>query len=218
LAGLVALRWSSVLAARGGIERNADAAFGKLCRSFQPAVLAYIKLAAPSANADDVARDFFAQLQKRRTEAANHALRGRLRLYLRSALADFMKANVKGGRSATKPGAALDRVFDTAWAQVLIERSLTLLEAETRLPVVPPAIEQLTLPFNDIKPYLTNIPTANDYARLAATLKLPTNSIAVAIQRLKLRLNELLKAQVADTLLDPNLLGPEFGALRNSFF
>lgn len=211
MAGLVALRWSSILAARGGVEKEADIAFGKLCRAFQPAILAFVQHAAPAANADDVVRDFFAQLLKRRGEAANHALRGRFRLFLRGAIADFVRDNVKPERNARPPAVPPERAFDAAWAQVIIERAVSQLETESS------ATEAQALSFTELKPFLISTPTANDYARLAAQLKVPTNSLAVAVQRLKLRLNELLQTQVADTLLDPQLLGPEFNALRGSF-
>lgn len=212
MAGLVALRWSSILAARGGVERDADLAFGKLCRTFQPAVVAYIRHAVQSANAEDMAKDFFSSLQKRRLEAANHPLRGRFRLYLRGALSDHLRDLPKLERSSrSTPGP--ERAFDHAWAQTIIERAMAQLEAESTAPEAPPQPAS----FAHLKGFLTATPLPADYARLAKELNLQTNSLAVATQRLKLRLGELLQVQVADTLLDPHLLPQEFSALRGSF-
>jgi hypothetical protein len=211
LTGVVALRWSSVLAARGGVERDADQAFLKLLKAFQPSIAAYLGRAAPSANPDEIARELFASLAKRRVEVSNHPLRGRFRLFLRTALAEYLRDHSKPDRNARSTASA-ERAFDSAWAQVLIERALAQLETECTSSEPPQPV-----PFSDLKAFLTSTPPASEYARVAAELKMPTNSLSVIVQRTRQRLAELLQVQVGDTLLDQSLLGPEFNALRGSF-
>ncbi len=68
--------------------------------------------------------------------------------------------------------------------------------------------------FARLREFLTEVPEAEDYARAAADLGLRQNTVAVSVHRLRERLRDQVRAQLADTVADPAEVDDELRALR----
>jgi len=207
-------RWTLVLLSHG--EGNeARAALSELCEAYYEPVVAFLRR---DGRGDDAARErthaFFARVLEGGLGAPDPS-RGRFRSYLLGALKHFLinqrdaEITAKRGGGAehvslanendTSPGLPLPGVsddtlaFDREWALALIGRALDLLEKEHA-----EKAEQ----FRTLKPWLdggAEIPQAE----AARTLGMTENAVKVAIHRLRTRLRELIRAEVAATVNDP---------------
>jgi RNA polymerase sigma-70 factor (ECF subfamily) len=70
--------------------------------------------------------------------------------------------------------------------------------------------------FDQLREFLIERPLESDYARVAEKFNLRRNTIAVAVHRLRQRLSEFVRDELADTAEGTGDLDREFNALRNS--
>lgn len=224
MAGFETTRWSLVLAAR---EEGPDAraALEALCRAYRPAVLAYVRGWGYSrSDAEDVTQGFFARLVEKRVHAAADPLRGRFRVFLRTALHNFMvsaRESANAGRRRPAQGTAAvevddlpthadddlpERAFERAWALVVVHRAMRRLRREAD------AAGKREL-FDRLQGFLLEAPERDDYERLAAESGTRPNTIAVATHRLRQRLRELVREEVAETVDDPATVDGEYEAV-----
>lgn len=220
-------RWSLVMDA-GGATPSASRALDELCRVYRPPVLAYVRgRGHGEAEAQDLTQAFFEQLLRLRTHAAADPQRGRFRVFLLVALKRFLSnqyaaANAEkrgGGRVALSldedngvsdtvaDHATPDAAFERAWAHAVLRQALQRLQAEAE------ASGKLEL-FRALREFLLEAPDADEYARAAERLGLRRNTLAVAIHRLRQRLRDLVREELADTVTDPGELDAELGALQ----
>ena len=119
------------------------------------------------------------------------------------------------GNSWEPPDPSLppDREFDRRWALAVMEQGLTALENEY---VKRGALEQ----FAFLKPFLTTRTNAGGYDRLAEQLGTSTNSVAIAVKRLRERFRERIRSVVKETVGTAADLDEEmahlFAALRGA--
>jgi len=99
-----------------------------------------------------------------------------------------------------------DKLYDRAWALILLELVLTRPRDET-------AAEGKASHYEQLKPFLMMGNTEIPYAQAAATLKLTEGVVRVAVHRLRRRYRELLRAEIAQTLADPVQAGEEMQSL-----
>jgi RNA polymerase sigma-70 factor (ECF subfamily) len=85
-----------------------------------------------------------------------------------------------------------DRAFDRSWAEMMLDRSLDALRQEHQAR----GKEQL---YETLKPSLAG-EVGEDYAGLGRRLGMTPGAVAVAVHRLRLRLRELVRAEVAQTV------------------
>jgi RNA polymerase sigma-70 factor (ECF subfamily) len=229
MAGFETTRWSLVLAAR---EEGPDAraALEALCRAYRPAVLAYVRGWGYSrSDAEDVTQGFFARLVEKRVHAAADPLRGRFRVFLRTALHNFMvsaRESANAGRRKPAQGTAAievddlpthadddlpERAFERAFALVVVHRAMRRLKREAD------AAGKREL-FDRLQGFLLEAPERDDYERLAGESGTRPNTIAVATHRLRQRLRELVREELAETVDDPAAVDGEYevvvGAMR----
>ncbi len=222
-------RWSLVLDARGTSGESARA-LDELCRVYRPPVLAYVRrFSGGDAQAEDLTQAFFEQLLLNRTHDAADPQRGRFRVFLLITLKRFLiKQSVqaqtikRGGGRATYSleseeefGAVAidpdtpDAAFERGWAAVVVRQAIQRLQEEAA------AANKLEL-FRALRGFLLESPEADDYARLAVSLGLRRNTLAVAIHRLRQRLRELVREELADTVAEAEHLEQEVSALQNA--
>ncbi len=231
MGGFRTTRWSLVLQARGD-DGSAGMALAELCRIYHPPVLAYVRSRGfAGAESEDLAQGFFEQLLRLRTDARAERERGRFRVYLLVALKNFL-ANQSAAAQAFKRGGgvadlSLDRaaeagfepagdregqpeaLFEREFARATVEAALRRLRGEAE------AAGKLAL-FEALRPFLLETPERDEYALLADRLGLRRNTLAVAIHRLRQRLQELVRELLADTVADPEQLDGEAAHLRAS--
>lgn len=230
MAGFATTRWSLVLAASEE-GPGARAALDTLCRAYRPAVLAYIRGWGYSrSDAEDLTQGFFARLVEKRVHAAADPLRGRFRVFLRTAVHNHMvsaRESAHAARRRPAQGEASvevdelptpadehlpERAFERAFALVVVHRAMRRLRRETE------AAGKREL-FDRLQGFLLEAPERDDYDRLAAETGTRPNTIAVATHRLRQRLRDLVREELADTVTDATAVDAEYeavvGAMRD---
>ena len=223
-------RWSIVARARGD-NRDARAALESLCRVYRPPVLAYIRgRGYPAETAEDLAQTFFERFIEDAYPAVADPARGRFRAFLLTALKRFL-INADAEANALKRGGAVridalpdeqasavewladsdspEREFERGWALAVLDSAMRKLRAEAEHA----GKGEL---FTVLSEFLTERPDEADYARAAAALNLRRNTLAVSVHRLRHRLRELVRAEVAETTIANADLEAELHDLRAS--
>jgi len=220
--------WSIVLRARGSAE-DARPALETLCRTYRPPVLAYIRSRGyPPDAAEDLAQSFFARFLEHAYHANADPARGRFRAFLLTALKRFL-INSDLERNAQKRGGGMhfdalssdsgdcaladqqqpspDAEFERSWAITVLETALGKLRAEAEK-------SGKLVQFEHLQEFLTERPEEADYERVATALNLRRNTLAVAVHRMRHRLRELVREELAQTTLDRDELEAELRGLR----
>lgn len=218
-------RWSLVLQARGDTQQ-ARAALEVLCRIYRPPALAYVRSRGYSPDvAEDMVQAFFERFLDQSLHAGAKPDRGRFRAYLLTMLKRYLISRDIEAHAIKRGGGiridALDddaglavasddgpeRVFERAWALTVLGRALKRLREEAD------QSGKRDL-FDALRVFLVERPDEADYARVAARLGLRRNTLAVAVHRLRHRLQELIGAELADTTADAGDLDAELRDLR----
>ena len=219
-------RWSLVLRARAD-EPDARAALEALCRSYRPPVVAYVRSRgyAPEA-ADDLVQGFFLRFLDHAWHAGADRERGRFRAYLLTMLKRYLgsaeteaHAQKRGGGvriealdeadGAVGDDATPEQTFERAWAITLLGRAVSRLRCEAE------EAGRIAL-FDALKTFLVERPDEADYARVADRLGVRRNTLAVAVHRLRHRLQELIREELADTTGSEDDLDAELDDLRGA--
>lgn len=207
--------WSIVLDA-GTDGTRKRLALEKLCRTYWRPVYGFIRgLGNDPDHAKDLTQSFFAHLLENDFFATADPERGRFRSYLRQSCRLFLgnewqkrTAGKRGGGASVVPweelaasdepslGAPADPAveFDRQWALALLRNALHRLESEHATPADRRQFELL-------RPYLTARPEPGDYDRLAGLLGVTRGSVPVLVHRLGKRYQELIRAEVAATVV-----------------
>lgn len=226
--GFASTAWSIVLAAAQ--DDNGGAALDRLCRRYWKPAYTYARRSGLQRwDAEDATQDFFSHLFAGEWLKRADPDRGSFRAYLLTLMRNFLSnrrrhdhAQKRGG---TTPPLSLDtescerelaalaatdadpaRAYERAWAGCVLQSALDRLAEEQHT-----ASERAR--FEALRPYLTQSPAAGDYERLAQTLGLSRNQIAVQIHRHSRRFAELIRHEVAETLSDRTQLDLELRRL-----
>lgn len=217
-------RWSLILDARGAPEHARDALEG-ICRAYRRPVVAFIRQRGHDAcEAEDLAQDFFAHLLERRWDTRADPARGRFRAFLLTSLKHFL-ANARAAASAIKRGAAQqvalddvaasvgpatdtpELVFERTWALTVVERAFARLRGEAQAAGKAALLARL-------EPFVGEAAEPADYRRLGSELDLRPNTVAVTVHRLRTRLRELVRAELADQTASAQDAEQELRAMR----
>jgi RNA polymerase sigma-70 factor (ECF subfamily) len=216
-------RWSVVVNA-GGEGDNARDALAALCRTYRPPVLAYVRARVAEPDAEDITQAFFAHILERRLPARADRERGRFRSYLLTSLKHFIvaereRANAlrRGGGIAAVGDSAIEHVadadvgpeqaFEREWARTVLRDAIRQLELETERA----GRGEL---FARLRQYLVDDPAEGEYDEIARALGTRRNTVAVAVHRMRARLQELVREIVADTADDPAEIDEELRSMR----
>jgi RNA polymerase sigma factor (sigma-70 family) len=224
----VPTRWTRVLQARGE-SAEARAALGELCAAYWKPVYAFLRREGrDEETARDLTQEFFTRLLARHGLDTVEPGRGRFRSFLLGAVKHFLAderahaqaAKRGGGQSIVSieagagtnttaglqipdpAGPPADAFFDRQWAQTVVARALDLLADEF---AAAGKIEQ----FETLKPWLLGQVDSLSQAEAARRLDLTEGAIKVAIHRLRKRFRELVKAEIAHTVPEPNQVEEE---------
>lgn len=207
--------WSVVLAARDGREH---AALSSLCSTYWRPLYLYVRRSGHAVeDAQDLTQSFFAHLlEKDALQHVDPAL-GKFRAFLLASLKNFLTNEWRRAHSAKRGGGAAlvsldaitqiedfaaadpsltpEQLYERNWALALLTRATDRLEAEF-------AGAGKSALFERLKPYLVgdrNTP----YSETAATLGLSEVTVRVSVHRLRARFRDILRDEVAQTLVDP---------------
>ncbi len=212
--------WSVVLQAGESHSAQGSVALEKLCRTYWYPLYAFIlRQGRTEADAKDLTQQFFARLLERNDFQAVDARKGKFRTFLLASLThflsnqrDYMQAAKRGGGRTMisldsiteeqwhrlEPATDLspDKLFDQRWAMTLLEQAVSQLREEM---VAASKAEQ----FEQVKTFLTNEPQEGEYAAVAERLGSTSQSVAVAVHRLRQRYRDLVRVEVAHTVSSP---------------
>ena len=222
--------WTAVLAAGRGGSQQAEVALEELCHTYWYPLYAYVRRRGHSReDAEDLTQGFFARLLEKNYLEGITSDKGKFRSFLLVALKRYLanewdRANrqKRGGgvtplsldwqdaetRYQINPADNLspDRLFDRAWAVIVLERVITRLRDENSGEGKAGLYEQL-------KPFLMVGKSEIPYAQAAAALEMTEGAVRVAVHRLRRRYRELLREEITETLANPAQADEEIQAL-----
>jgi len=228
--------WSVVVQAAKQDSGAAHEALSKLCQTYWYPLYAYARRQGHSPHdAEDLTQAFFARLLEKNYVSAADRTRGKFRSFLLTALKHFMAnewdrqhAKKRGGfntvvnidqavaesrlewelRDELQP----DVAFERQWATTLLERVMGELEREYS------ETGRAKL-FETLRGCLTRDKEdgARTYADIAAILKVTESAVKMAVQRLRARYRDLLKAEIARTVSSPEEIEAELRHLMAAF-
>ena len=211
--------WSVVLAAQGS-SPAAEAAVEKLCRTYWRPIYGFLRRhGVKPEEAKDLTQGFFALLLERRDLVAVRKEKGRLRSYLLTSLKHF-QANERERAMAIKRGEgqqlipleefrerervgfepadtlAADQIYEHRWALSLLDQVLSRLGEEYR------AAGNAQL-FDTLQKSLTDEPDRPSTADTAREFGMTESALRQASYRMRQRYRQLLREEVAHTVMVP---------------
>lgn len=219
-------RWSEVLAAGRSESASGVAALERLCRTYWYPIYVFVRREghAPP-DAQDLTQDFFASLLRLKSLEAVAPHKGRFRTFLLASLKHFL-LNARDAAGAAKRGGgqsviSLDALeaeqryqlepvtevspevlFDRRWRLTLLNQALAGVQAEY-------AAAGKAEQFKALKEFLQGPAEEGDYDRVAAVLGLNSGAVAVSVYRLRQRYRDRLRAELAQTVSNPEELADE---------
>jgi RNA polymerase sigma-70 factor (ECF subfamily) len=228
-------RWSLVAAAGQGGSPEAQQALATLCEVYWYPLYAYARQHLPSAHdAQDQTQAFFAELLEKEYLQAADPRRGRFRSFLLTAFKHFLSrqrerehAQKRGGgtrllsldfqsgerRYGLEPAdpATPESAYERRWALAILGQALARLRQEF-------ADAGKARVFDRLKGALEGDGAQQSYAEIGAELGLSESAVKVAVHRLRRRYQELLRAEIAQTVASPGEVEDElrdlFAAVR----
>jgi RNA polymerase sigma-70 factor (ECF subfamily) len=213
--------WSVVLEAQGPTPA-AQEALEKLCHTYWQPIYGFVRRqGAGSEEAKDLTQGFFALLLERRDLNAVRKEKGRLRSYLLTSLKHFL-TNERNRDLAIKRGegqrlipledlreresagfesadtSTAEQIYERSWALALLDRVLTRLGDEYR--ETGPASAGL---FDQLQKLLTDDSDRPSQAEIAGELAMTENAVKQAFHRFRQRYRELLREEIAHTVMLP---------------
>ncbi|MFN0080149.1 MAG: RNA polymerase sigma factor [Prosthecobacter sp.] len=221
-------RWTQVRQAKADSD-DGRKALADLCDAYYEPVVAYLRCELRDADvAREMSHEFFAQLLA--GGGITHAERehGRFRSYLLGAVKHFLAHQREAAQRLKRGGGAVpvsmdedasaaqaipdarqispDAAFDRQWALTLLSRALEAVRHEC-------TAEGRAVFFDQVKPWLTGEAAHGDQAALAAACSMTPAALKMAVQRLKQRFRQCVKAEISGTLDDAAMVEVEMQVL-----
>ena len=205
-----------------GSTPAAQEALEELCRTYWQPIYGFVRRQGNGPEeTEDLTQSFFALLLERRDLNTVRKEKGRLRSYLLTSLKHFL-INERSHAMAIKRGEGqrlipledlreresagfeaadtltAEQIYERGWALALLDRVLTRLGDEYR--VDGPASAGL---FDQLQKLLTDEPDRPSQAQIAGELGMTENAVKQAFHRLRQRYRELLREEIAHTVMLP---------------
>ena len=226
-----ATRWSVLQRLDASQTKVAAEALDTLCRAYRFPIYAFLRRSGHSPeDAEDWTQSFFAYLIERRLAARAEPARGHFRSFLLGSLKNYVSSE-KRKLAAIKRGGgrevlALDglteeerysrepmdqhtpeTIFEVSWSREVIARSLAALEREYQR-----RGQERT--FALLKPCLAHENDALSYAAIAASIGKSEDAVKSAMLRMRQQFQHFLRAQLLETVGDPDEVDGELQHLR----
>jgi RNA polymerase sigma factor (sigma-70 family) len=209
--------WSVVLEAQGE-SPAAQQALEKLCRTYWRPIYNFVRRqGVRPEDAEDLTQGFFALLLERKDLNTVRKEKGRLRSYLLTSVKHYVineqsrAMAIKRGegqqliplddfreheRAGFEPtdGTSADHMYERHWALAVLDQVLARLGDEYR------ATGKTAL-FDRLQKSLTDEPDRLSQAQVAHELGMTENAVKQALHRLRVRYRELLREEIAHTVM-----------------
>ena len=229
----VTTHWSVVLSANQELSAEADAALARLCRTYWWPLYAFVRRRGHAApEAQDLTQEFFARLLAKDFLRAVDRSKGKFRSFLLASLGNFLAKDWRSSQTQKRGGQikfvsinddtaeqpylqvaasslSPEQLFEKQWATTLLNQTLTRLRGEF-------VAAGKETQFEAIKIFLTGEKQSASYAELAAKLGTTEGALKMAVQRMKKRYGELLRAEIANTVTCPEEVDEELRALMRA--
>ena len=228
--------WSVVLAAGQNSSPETTEALGKLYCAYSYPLYVYVRRKGHGMHdAQDLTQEFFTMLLTKHSLRGVHPDKGKFRSFLLAAMNHFLakewrrdQAQKRGGgcgcfsldaasaesRYQLEPvdKQSPEKIFDRRWALTLLHRAMAQLKDDCF------SVGKAAL-FEQLKGMLGGEKSQNRYADAAERLGMKEATARKAVQRLRERYREFLRAEVAQTVSKPEEVDEEihylFSALRS---
>jgi DNA-directed RNA polymerase specialized sigma24 family protein len=216
-----ATSWTAVFAAGHPDSAGAHEALNRLCEAYWGPLHAYIRgLGYSEDDAKDLTQEFFLSLLSKNSLRVADRRRGRFRSFLLATVNHFLSNQRDRARAAKRGGgrplvsldappaedqAPLDpasgespvKTYEREWARTLFHRAENALRQEYA------AAAKSTL-FDRLREFLETRAGAGESAAAAAELQMNPDALSVAVHRLRRRYGQLVRDEVAATLVNPS--------------
>ena len=221
-------RWSIVIAAGSKNEATRDA-LSELCESYWKPIYCYLRRNHSEADAKDYTQGFFEGLLRRDDFSKLTEEKGRFRSFLLASLKNYLiNQNRHANAQKRNPGEPVlsfdheagealmsetgdfsdspDQVFDVRWARTILDRAMLRVRAHYQRK----RKEEI---YDELLPML--VPNAREfsYEEIAANLGCSIGAARKAAFDLRQRLKECFRAEVFETLTDPEEIDEEISRL-----
>jgi len=225
--------WSVVLLAGRNDSPEADGALAELCRVYWYPLYAYVRrLGHDVHTAQDLTQGFFERLLEKNYLELADPCRGKFRWFLLTAFKCFLANEWDRARTLKRGGGkasialdaltaeqryslepadtlAADQLYDRRWALELLARVREQLRAEYA--AKPDRFER-------IEKYLPGGESSPAYAETATALGMSEDAVRQDVHRLRKRYGELLRVEIASTVVHPDEVDEEIGYLIDVIF
>ena len=219
-----------VISTAGQSTAEAAGALEKLCRTYWYPLYAYVRRKGyDSPDAEDLTQEFFARLLATPWLRDVHQSKGRFRSFLLASMNHFLanewrrdQTRKRGGGTVTfsfdAAGAedcyrlepshneSPDRIFDHHWAMNVLHQAQTRLQYEC-------FITGKSALFEAMKGQLDGDKNLNTYSEVAAQLGMTEPAVKKAAQRLREHYQDLIRAEISQTVSSPAEVEEELGHL-----
>ena len=192
----------------------------QLCNAYWYPLYAYVRRKGyPPTDAQDLTQEFFARLLARNYVTAADRHKGKFRSFLLGTFEHFLAKEWRRAhaekRGGGRPDFSLDerdaenryllepaheltpaKIFDRRWATTLLDQAMARLTEECRASQKDELLEK-------VEPLLSGDSAGASYAELARSLNTTEGALKVAVHRLRQRYGELVRAEIAQTVLGP---------------
>ena len=219
-------QWTRICRAKSDSDDGREA-LADLCEAYYEPVLAYLRSVSRDADAArEMGHAFFAEMLGGGTIHSADRERGRFRSYLLGAVKHFASRQRESAQRMKRGGGAAivplddpavanvadtrhlspDAEFDRQWAITVLSRGMEVLRMEC-------VAEGREAFFECVKPLLSGNSEHGQLASLAADSGMTVDAFRMAVHRLKKRLRQCVKGEVARTLDDSASVQEEMQAL-----
>ncbi len=227
-------RWTMVIAAGQEDAPGARQALESLYQIYWPPLYCYLRRQGyDRSRAEDFVQGFFTHLLEKRGLETVKPQKHKFRSFLLASLKNFVADECRRARSERRGGGkcilslefeqaethyalepadrlSADRLFDRSWAMTVIGRAMEALKHE----YVQAGKGEL---FEQLKSHVTTEPQAGVYRRTAEGLGMSEGAVRVAAHRLRRRLRELIRGEIAETVAPAEELEEEVRDLFAAF-
>jgi RNA polymerase sigma-70 factor (ECF subfamily) len=208
--------WSTVLLAGEGESERSRLALNRLSEKYwRPLFIYILRKGHGHAEAQDLTQGFFEVLLEKEQIGLARRERGKFRAFLLTALNHFLINQWKreraekrgGGRVALfsevsyaddlpldpADGKTAERIYEEQWALTILENAYARLREEWRQ-------SGRNEVFGQLLPLLANEPDAPSCRAVAVRAGISENAVKVSVHRMRRRLRELLREEIAQTV------------------
>ena len=220
-----------MLTARDADSPEASEALNELCRAYWSPLYSYIRRQGHGvAEAQDLTQEFFARLLERDYLARLDRQRGKFRSFLLGFVKHFLSEQRERARAQKRGGGRVllsldagegeegylsepadeltpEQIFERRWVQTLIQRAFDRLAAEY-------ATADRSALFEALKDFQPRQPGSLTFAQIGARLGTTEAAVKSAMQRMRQRHRELLRAEIAQTVTSAQEVEEEVRHMR----